>query len=404
MESTIFFFLLAFVAINESLAMKRVPLQPINPGRRTIEDLRESRKNIANRWSTAGYNELPEEPITNYMDAQYYGPIEIGTPPQTFNVIFDTGSSNLWVPSVKCHLWEIACKRHNQYDSELSSTYKENGTHFEIHYGSGSMSGFVSGDKVCVAEVCVEDQLFAEATHEPGIAFLAAKFDGILGMGFYSISVNGITTVFDNMVEQNVVEAPKFSFWLNRTAAPEPDEATGGLLILGGSDPELYEGEMHYVDLSASTYWQISMKELRVGGDNTLACPGGCEAVLDTGTSLFVGPTEQATAINEAIGGHELLPGTGEYIVPCRKLDELPIIEFEFGGKVFPLTGHDYVLKVTQTVGPISETICISGFMGLETPYGLWILGDTFLGKYYTEFDVENERVGLANSVVNPWA
>ena len=107
-------------------------------------------------------------------------------------------------------------ERHNQYDSELSSTYKENGTHFEIHYGSGSMSGFVSGDKVCVADVCVEGQLFAEATHEPGIAFLAAKFDGILGMGFYSISVNGITTVFDNMVEQNVVEAPKFSFWLNR--------------------------------------------------------------------------------------------------------------------------------------------------------------------------------------------
>ena len=78
------------------------------------------------------------------------------------------------------------------------------------------MSGFVSSDKVCIAGVCVEDQLFAEATHEPGVAFLAAKFDGILGMGFTSISVNGIPTVFDMMIAQGLVEAPKFSFWLNR--------------------------------------------------------------------------------------------------------------------------------------------------------------------------------------------
>ena len=69
-----------------------------------------------------------------------------------------------------------------------------------------------------------------------------------------------------------------------------------------------------------------------------MACPGGCEAVLDTGTSLFVGPKEQSDAINKAIGGHELIPGTGEYFVRCKKLEELPIIEFAFGGKIFPLS------------------------------------------------------------------
>jgi len=346
-----------------------------------------SQDTIARRWLP---KEFPEEPLDNYMDAQYYGPIELGTPGQTFNVIFDTGSSNLWVPSAKCPIWEVACRLHNRYDSTKSSTYKANGTKFEIHYGSGSMSGFLSTDTCCIAGLCVSDQTFAEATHEPGVAFIAARFDGILGMGFPQISVLGVTPVFNNMVDQGVVEAPVFSFWLNR----DPSADIGGELILGGSDPLFYEGEMTYVPVQREGYWEVAMDSL-TSGDSTVGCTGGCTAIVDTGSSLMVGPTKETNAINKMIGGKEIVPGTGQYMIDCGSISSLPDIAVVLGGREFVLTGKDYVLQISQ----FGQTQCISGFMGLDMPMGpWWILGDVFIGKFYSEFDLGNSRVGLATA------
>jgi len=158
------------------------------------------------------------ESIKDYANAQYYGSISIGNPPQSFQVIFDTGSSNLWVPKIGCtHCGNPFFGKKSKYDHDTSTSYKEDGGEFNIMYGSGSVSGFFSVDDVLLADdIVVSQQRFAEIQDAGGLglAYALGKFDGILGLGFTSISIDNTITVFENAMKQNLVDQPMFAFYL----------------------------------------------------------------------------------------------------------------------------------------------------------------------------------------------
>ncbi|KAL4940928.1 hypothetical protein BDV06DRAFT_195555 [Aspergillus oleicola] len=321
--------------------------------------------------------------VDNFMNAQYFSEIQLGTPPQTFKVVLDTGSSNLWVPSSECG--SIACYLHQKFDSSSSSTYKKNGTEFAIKYGSGSLSGFVSKDNLEIGDLKVKGQDFAEATSEPGLAFAFGRFDGILGLGFDTISVNKIVPPFYNMIEQGLLDEPVFAFYLGDANS----EGDSSVATFGGIDKDHYEGELIKIPLRRKAYWEVDLDAIALGDD--VADLENTGVILDTGTSLIALPSNLAEMINAQIGAKKGF--TGQYSIECEKRDSLPDLTFTLAGHNFTIGPYDYTLDVQGS--------CISAFMGMDFPEPvgpLAILGDAFLRKWYSVYDLGNSAVGLAKA------
>ncbi|XP_022227929.1 aspartic proteinase A3 [Drosophila obscura] len=327
--------------------------------------------------------------LGNAFNTEYYLPVTIGTPPQEFSLLIDTGSSNLWVPSSQCPATVKSCASHRQYDSKSSSSYVANGTAFKIEYASDSngevaLSGFLSQDTVTVAEFPIKNQVFAEITDEPEAKFLSSPFDGMFGLGYASISIGGVTPPFYNLVAQGLIKQPVFSIYLNRNGTSATD---GGELILGGTDSTLFSGCLTYVPVSQQGYWQFIMTSALLAGQNFCT---RCQTILDVGTSLIVAPTAAVEKINQILNVLNPQDTSGVFLVNCSTISSLPTMFFTIARKDFPLQPADYVLQYGET--------CVSSFTSLAGS-DLWILGEVFMGAYYTVYDMGYNQIGLATAL-----
>ncbi|GFO30074.1 cathepsin d [Plakobranchus ocellatus] len=331
--------------------------------------------------------------LTNIINAEYYGSITIGTPGQQFNVVFDTGSSDLWVPSIYSPITDKASQIHNKYNNASSRTYKANGKPFKIQYVTGEVRGYLSQDSVTLAGMTVKSQTFGEAIYESR-NYLEHVPDGVLGMSFRSAAFSQQATVFDNMVSQRVVSDPVFSFYLNRNESG----AIGGVLTLGGTDPDYYTGDFTFVGVTKRRYWQFKMDRVAIAGGARTFCIWGCQAIADTGTALIVGPFKEIEKLNRILGAVRVPSKPGIFVFDCSRVHGLPNVDFILNGKALPLSSDDYVVKVTKR----GQTICLSGFSGAKITkqigQNVWVLGDVFIGAYYTLFDKRRKRVGFAKA------
>lgn len=195
---------------------------------RTAAGIRSLRRHWQQLRTESEGNVLPYVQIKDYQDSEYYGPVSIGTPGQQFTVIYDTGSSNLWVPSAKCI--SKSCSTHNRYDASKSSTYQPDGRKLILPYGSGVCAGTLIADNVNVGGIDLSNATVGSIVLEPGQIWVESPFDGILGLAYPQIAMpadpnNPVLPPFDVMMKNKLVKQGMFSFFLFRqdfSSQPSP--------------------------------------------------------------------------------------------------------------------------------------------------------------------------------------
>ncbi|KAI7886623.1 acid protease [Lichtheimia hyalospora FSU 10163] len=343
------------------------------------------------------------------VDVEYVGAVEIGTPPQTFEMDFDTGSSDIWVPSSNCSVCSksstfLSSKSKTFFPEAVTTTTMDNTTmisandtnndghnsSWTLQYGDGStVQGNMGFDTITVGNATAKHQLFGLANKVSAQFITDQRLDGIFGLGFAGLSLMGANQSYvENLKTQGMIRDAVASFWLSNST-------NGGELLLGAIDSNRYEGDLTYLDISKPPrYWEVPFTGVKVGNRSYISGmdPGNGTAIVDTGTTLIILPLTLSHAVHEQIPGAVYNTSTG-WQMPCKP-NTTDSVGFTLGEHEFPIPLQNLV---REKVNPDNSSLCYSGIA--EAPMPMVILGDTFMRTYYTVFDYDAKRVGFAKSL-----
>ncbi|CAK0804291.1 unnamed protein product, partial [Prorocentrum cordatum] len=340
---------------------QRIPLRRQSPAT-VAEALAAARgqRALLKAWGERRHSDpgFQEQRLLRRARQQVMGELAIGTPPQPASVIFDTGSSNLWVPNVDL-TGQAAATKH-LYDSEKSATYVANGKVFKIEYGSGKVSGHFSEDTVTIGNFSVPQYTFSEVDNAGGLGelYLESPFDGICGLGWGALSVGGVDPPMQALVEDGDIAQGVFSFHLGHV------DGEVGELVIGETDPSHYKGDMVYANLTRMAdspsrvfdygFWLIRLDSVAFGGT---ALPDAT-AIVDSGTSLIGAPVAAIAVIQSKM---TLQQYQGLLVAECSDVKGLTL-DLAVGGQAFRLGEEDLVL------GRLEGGLCALALQPLEQP------------------------------------
>eukprot|EP00933_Yihiella_yeosuensis_P038098 TRINITY_DN32063_c0_g1_i1.p1 TRINITY_DN32063_c0_g1~~TRINITY_DN32063_c0_g1_i1.p1 ORF type:complete len:542 (-),score=86.62 TRINITY_DN32063_c0_g1_i1:75-1667(-) len=348
-----------------------------------------------------------DEPIT-----QYFGTIYMGTPPQAFKVIFDSGSGNIVLPTSRCS--DEACEDHHRFSASASRSETdlamEDGTLLSaggerdtttITYGTGKLTGEYIRDKLClqrgkndfvsVESVCIKTD-FLGVIKESRYPFSDLPFDGIFGLGLAGLSAGPDFNFVNRLLKSGEnIKNPMYAFFLRNLDANEDTEITFG----GYRSDRLLKGDagiswlaVPHDDAEDMGYWLTTVSEMYVGDKAMNFCKdlpdGRCQVAFDTGTGTTMGPYMHVKDIEKVIDDKS-----------NSNCNNLPDVTFVFdtadGGKYNMIwKGKDYAT--------FDKGECIFGFQPVRLTGRIrntWILGQIFLRKFYTIYDPLKWRVGV---------
>lgn len=318
-------------------------------------------------------------------DIGYIATIQVGSANTPFRMLIDSGSADTWVPSSSC----TGCgQSHTKLGTKVSSSYKQQGSKFQITYGTGSVSGFLGADTLTIAGMKLKNHTIALTTKETtDFSDEGVPFDGLMGLAQQSLSNSNQPTPIDALYAAKLVPAPVMGYHLARAS----DNSNDGEVTFGGVDATKYTGDLVEIpNVSNKGFWEIPIEGVSFDGKSIAGLASKRTAILDTGTTLIVAPTKDADLIHAQIPGAKS-DGSGGYTLPCTTTKQL---SFTFGGQEWPLNSEDMIflpVDDTKLDGDCISSISAGNVGGNDE----WLLGASFVKNAYFATNNKANVVGL---------